>query len=131
LRQIAVERYVEERSLALARRTRRSFRAEERLASYRRREFQLFQQALRFEDELGEHSLRQLAQRTLAIAHAVRSTHEAERKLATEQYKIAKLKLEASTDTMEALDAQLVLAERQMHALEAMISPRVSLASCS
>jgi hypothetical protein len=115
LRRVAMRRYLAERSIALAHSTRKAYRAEERLAAKRKRETELFQQAIRLEsDDTGEHKLYHKAQRTLAVAQAVCET---EMKVATRRRKIAELKLQATADAVDAVDAQLSQAEGQISAI--------------
>ena len=118
LRRFAVKRYIAEQSIVLARFTRKAYRAEEHLAIKRKRETELFRRAVRLEsDSEGEHKLYHTAQRTLAVAQAVRSTLGAEMKVATHHRKIAELNLQATADAVDAVDAQLSQAERQINDL--------------
>ena len=118
LRRFAVKRYLAEQSIALARYTRKAYRAEEHLAIKRKREMELFRHAVRLESESeGEHKLYHTAQRTLAVAEAVRSTLGAEMKVATHHRKIAELNLQATADAIDAVDAQLSQAEHHINVL--------------
>jgi hypothetical protein len=108
-----MKQYYDEQSAAVARTSRESSVAEERLALKRLEETNVLQRSLQY--ELGgirdPHSDTQHA---LAIARAARATVLAEKELAVQHVQEAQLYLQISHDAEEAADARLRLADEQL-----------------
>jgi hypothetical protein len=113
---LGVRQYYAKRTITLSRATRRTLRAEDRVATIRGKERMAYQRALQYQ-QTDQQDEQQQASHALAMSRAVIQTLIAEKQYAGRLIREAEIYSRVATEMAEAAEDRVALASQQFHNL--------------